>query len=457
MGRIRRAYQALTERSSLAALDGLGYQRRPSGSTPSITQDTALRNSVWWAGLHLKSNVFSSFPIDVVKPGPDGLMYPVSNPGTLVQEPYPGVDITEWLYSTEMDLSRYGNSVGIIRARNQLQKPVLVEPAAMAATSVIMDGRRIKFWKIDGVHYSPEDIWHEKRHTIKGFALGLAPLAYAAWSLGLHASAEQFALDWFATGANPKGTLKNLQRDTIGPEEREAAKSEFRSDTANGDIFVHGRSWEWNPAQQDAIGAGFLAQQTATDQDVCRFVGVPASMVGVETATGNITYANVSQANLSWLIQEIGPSARRTERYWTKNALPSPWEMKLNTDALLRMDPSARADLMVKLKTAGLRVPSELRALDNLPPFTDEQLAELDQHATATGKAAGGGKGGEPSAAPAAGSAVKAQAEILQKAYLAVGVVITADEARAMVNDAGGHLTIPSGPLKPEAPAPVPF
>jgi HK97 family phage portal protein len=381
VGRIRKAYQALTERSSLGALDGIGYQRRTSGSTPSITQETALRNSVWWACLHLKSNVFSSFPVDVVKPGPDGLLYPISNPGTLVQEPYPGVDITEWLYSTEMDLGRYGNSAGIIRARNQHQKPVLVEPVSMASTSVIMDGRRIKSWKIDGVHYSPEDIWHEKRHTVKGFALGLAPLAYAAWSLGLHASAEQFAIDWFANGANPKGTLKNLQRTTIGAEEREAAKAEFRSDTANGDIFVHGVSWEWTPAQQDAIGAGFLAQQTATDQDVCRFGAVPASMVGVETATGNITYANVSQANLSWLIQEIGPSARRTERYWSKNALPAPWLMKLNTDALLRMDPTARADLMVKLRTANLRAPDELRALDNLAPFTPEQIAQMTQFA----------------------------------------------------------------------------
>jgi HK97 family phage portal protein len=457
VGRIRNAYRALTaERAgSLSDLEGLGYVRRgPSGSTPSVTQETALRNSVWWAGLHLKANVFSSFPLDVVKPGPDGLTYAVANPGPLVEEPYPGCDITEWMYSTEMDLSRYGNSAGIIRLRNANGKPVIVEPAPMAATTVIMNGRQIKQWKIDGIYYDPSDIWHEKRHTVSGFALGLSPLAYAAWSLGLYASAQQFALDWFATGANPKGTLKNTDRPTIPPAERKAVQDEFRASTAGGDIFVHGQTWEWTAAQQDSIGAGFLAQQTSTNQDVCRFVGVPASMVGVETATGNITYANVSQANLSWLIQEIGPSARRTERYWSKNAFPSPWQLKLNTDALLRMDPTTKADLMVKLKTAGLRVPSELRALDNLPPYTADQLAELDQHAGMSGKATGGKGSSGDAPAPTSADAAKAQAEILQKAYLAVGVVITADEARALANQAGGDLPIPSGPLKSE-PAPA--
>lgn len=383
MSRWSSAYRALIGKQDriggLSDLEGYGYERRPSGArrAPQITQATALRNSVWWACCHLRANVFSSFPLDVIKPGPDGLTYPVTNAGTLVDEPSPGVDITEFMYSSEMDLSRYGNSVGIIRLRNAFNLPVVVELADMGSVVAKMKGRSIDYWVIDNTRYEVGDIWHQKRHTIGGFALGLSPLAHAAWSMAIYKSAQEFALDWFATGANPKGSLQHTERATVPPEERQAVKDEFKDSTAGGDIFVHGRAWTWTPAQQDALSAGFLEQQTASNQDVCRYGDVPASMVGVETATGNITYANVTQANLQWLITSIGPQARRTERYWSKNALPKPWHLKLNTDALLRMDPMARADLMIKLKVANLRAPDELRALDNLAPFTDEQMAQI--------------------------------------------------------------------------------
>ena len=379
MGRVQDAYRALTGRAAtLTEFDGAGFRPRAAGtSSPSITQTTALRNSVWWACLHLRANVFSSFPLDVIKPGSNGLSYPVKNPGIMVTEPYPGMDITEFQYSTEMDLGRYGNSVGIIHQRNAFGLATMVELVSMGEVSAKMKGRQIDYWRIGNEKFDPSDIWHQKRHTLPGFALGLSPLASAAYSMALYASAQEFALDWFATGATPKGDLKHTERQTIPPEERAAVKAEFKQDTAGGDIFVHGKSWEWTPATQDAMSSGFLSQMSASERDVCRYAGTPASMVDVEVSTGNITYANVTMANLQWLITEIGPQARRSERYWSQHALPKPWQLKLNTDALLRMDPASRADLMVKLATAKLRAPDELRALDNLPPFTSEQIAQI--------------------------------------------------------------------------------
>jgi HK97 family phage portal protein len=379
VGRVQNAYRALTGRAStLTEFNGSGFRPRASGATsPSITQVTALRNSVWWACLHLKANVFSSFPLDVVADAGNGLTYPVANPGTMVDEPYPGMDITEFQYSTEMDLGRYGNSVGIIHQRNGFLKASQVELVSMAEVSVQMKGRQIDYWRIGNERFEPSNIWHQKRHTLPGFALGLSPLASAAYSMALYASAQEFALDWFATGATPKGDLQHLERSAIPAEERSAVKAEFKQDTAGGDIFVHGKSWKWTPSTQDAMSSGFLSQFSASERDICRYANVPASMVDVEVSTGNITYANVTMANLQWLITEIGPQARRSERYWSKNALPKPWHLKLNTDALLRMDPSTKADLMVKLSNAKLRAPDELRALDNLAPFTPEQIAQI--------------------------------------------------------------------------------
>jgi hypothetical protein len=53
--------------------------------------------------------------------------------------------------------------------------------------------------------------------------------------------------------------------------------------------------------------------------------------------------------------------------------------VKLNTDALLRMDPEARARTIGSQITNRTLAPSEARALENRPPFTEDQLAEFDR------------------------------------------------------------------------------
>lgn len=350
---------------------------RSSRSGANVNQDQALKNSVWWACLRLRASVESSFPVDVIRQGADGLDYSVKSPGVMVSEPYPGQDISEFLYSTRVDKDRYGNAVGIIRSRNAMQLPTSVELQDMKECRAVMVGQRIKQWRIAGKLYDPGEIWHERQWTMAGWDLGLSPLAYAASTMGIYQSTMDFAQDWFNNGAQPRGVLKNVKRDKIPPQTREDIKRQFKASTEGGDIFVSGAEWEWNPATTDATSAGFLAQQAATHRDVCRYLDVPASMIDVEITTGNVTYGSVNAFDLQFLALSMGPAVKRTETYWSRAALPRPWKFKLNTDALIRMDPQGKADLMLKLSNALLRTPDELRALDNLPPFTPAQLSEL--------------------------------------------------------------------------------
>jgi HK97 family phage portal protein len=377
VSRLADAWRALTRAADLGPLDAPNRSRRAGNGGPLVTQESALRNSVWWAGTMLRANLVSTFPVDVVRATPDGLLKPVANPGPLVSEPWPDQDITEFQFSTQMDKDRYGNAVGIIRERNALGKPTAVELQSMANVSATMDGGRVVEWRCGNSYYDPRDIWHEKQYTMAGFGLGLNPMQYASSQLGIYDSAQAWAADWFAGGAQPKGDLKNTEKSKLGAKEAQEARDKFRETTRGGDIFVHGVEWEWTPAETSAATSGFLEQQESSEQAICRFIGVPAMMVGVDAGTGNITYANVTQANLQFLIMHLQPSIVRTERYWSRKALPAPWQFKLNTDALLRLDPQGKADLMVKLNTQKLRTPTELRRLDNLGPYDDDQMSEL--------------------------------------------------------------------------------
>jgi hypothetical protein len=56
---------------------------------------------------------------------------------------------------------------------------------------------------------------------------------------------------------------------------------------------------------------------------------------------------------------------------------PMPRFVKLNTDALLRMDPASRATMQAaRIEMRTLTV-TEARALEDLPPLTSEQVAEF--------------------------------------------------------------------------------
>lgn len=381
MSRIGDAFRVLVggqqREASLGSLLGDESRiRRSSGVV--ITQETALKNSVWWAGLNLKANLVSTFPVDVVRDTGEGITTSVKNPGPLVSTPWPNVDITEFIYSTAMDKYRYGNAIGIIRERNSLGKPTAVELQMMNNCSAIMDGPAIVQWRCGREYYSPKDIWHEKQFTLPGLALGLSPMAYAAsGAMSITELAQQFAIDWFGNGAVPRGSLKNKNKAKLEPKLVQDAKTSFKNATRGGDIFVHGSEWEWVPAQTSAATAGFLAQKASSERDVARYAGVPAGMIDVEVASGNITYANVTQFNLRLLVNHLRPDVVRLQNYWSTNALPKPWKLRLNTDALLQMDPSAKADVLVKLANAKLRTPDEIRALDNLPPYTPDQVTQI--------------------------------------------------------------------------------
>jgi len=109
-------------------------------------------------------------------------------------------------------------------------------------------------------------------------------------------------------------------------------------------------------------------------QDVSRFFGVPADLIDAAIAGGpNITYANITQRNLQFLVMHLGPAVVRRENALSQ-LLPRPRFVKLNSDALLRMDPLTRAQMIQTQIQSRVLAPNEARALDNRKPFTPEQI-----------------------------------------------------------------------------------
>lgn len=352
--------------------------RRSAKPGRAVTEETAMHIGAVWACLRLRANLISSLPLDVFRRLPDGIQVEMPKPQVLM---YPGgvggVKIREFMYSTQVDLDRMGNCFGFIRARDGSGLPAVIELVGACEVTVIVRDAKLAAYRIRGVEYDPFEIWHEKQYTLAGLHVGLSPIMYAAWTLSEYSSIQQFATEWFDNGTLPSAVMKNTERH-VPPNVAEEAKNRYKATVANGDVFVIGNDWEFDLMKAEAAGSNWIAAKQYDTTDLARFFDCPADVIDAAVSGQSITYANLTQRNLQLLIMHIGPAVGRREDALS-DLLPKPRYVKLSTDALLRMDPEARAAMLGQMIRDRLLLPSEGRELDNRPPFDEAGYAEFDR------------------------------------------------------------------------------
>lgn len=358
-----------------SAADLIPPRQVQTAGAVAVTGDSAMRHSAVWACLRLRADLISTMPLDVYR-RVNNVQIEMPKPPVLVNPGGERVDICEWLYSSQVDLDRAGNTIGLITEVNGLGLPARIDLQPLSECSVLREKGKLRY-RIAGKLYDPPVVWHEKQYTVSGLDVGLSPVAYAAWSIGEYLSIQQFALDWFGGGAVPKARMRNTQQ-TVPPDVANAMKERYRASVSNGDIFVTGNDWELDFIQAQNQDASWIEGKRYGINDIARFFGCPGDLIDAAVSTGHITYASITQRNLQLLIMNIGPAVYRREKALSK-LLPQPRYLKLNTDALLRMDPEQRARTIKTQIDSRQLAPSEARELENRQPFTDEQLAEFDR------------------------------------------------------------------------------
>lgn len=340
-----------------------------------VSNDTALRASAVWACLRLRADLVSTMPVDAYR-SLDGVSVQVPKPPVLVNPGGERVGIQEWLYASQFDLDRAGNAFGLITARDGLGLPSRIELVGLGDVGVSVDRNGTITYRVRGEQKDPRDVWHERQFTIPGLAVGLSPVAYAAYSIGAYLSAQQFALEWFGNSAMPASVLKNTER-TVNPDNAAEVKRRYQAAVSPGGVFVTGKDWELNPMQAVASQNQYVELMQFGVPDIARFFGVPSDLVDAAAAGSAITYANITQRNLQFLIMHLGPAVARREAALS-TLLPKPRYVKLNRSALLAMDPATRATTLKTQLDSRQITPSEARALEDRPPLTPADIAEFD-------------------------------------------------------------------------------
>jgi HK97 family phage portal protein len=342
--------------------------------TVAITNESALRHSAVWACLRLRANLVSTMPVDLYRRVGSQLVE-LPKPPVLVNPGGERVDMGEWLYSTQFDLDRAGNVLGLITARDARGLPARIDLVALGDwTYQVKDGKE-KF-RVGSESYDPSEVWHEKQYTVAGLPLGLSPVAYAAWSIGEYLSIQDFALDWFGNSTVPAAQLKNTGK-VLTALEAAKHKERFQASVQSGQPWVTGSDWEYNPLTQANQSTEWIQAKEFGIADIARFFDCPGDLIDAATSGSSITYANITQRNLQFLIMHLQPAVTRRENALTK-LTPNPQFVKLNAGALLRMDPATQATVIETRINSRTLTPSEGRAFYDQAPLTAAQKQEFD-------------------------------------------------------------------------------
>ena len=367
----------LFNRSSSAASEIIAERtgRRLGFGKSSVTRERSLRNSAVWGCLALRADLVSSSPVDVFR-RIDGVQVEQTKPPVFVKPGGKAWRFDEWVYATQWDLDSAGNTLGIILAVDGLGLPALLDPVNIDDVTFIGKGSTIKKVRVGRDVYNYDQVWHETQYRLAGSPVGLSPIAYAARAINNHLSAQEFAEEWFGNSTVPGGHLKNTSK-VLDKKQAARVKENFKATVQSGDVWVSGMDWEYSMLSAKASESQFLELMDATVVDVCRYLGVPGDMIDAPTKGSSITYANITQRNLQFLITKLGPAIQRREAAWSTGLLPQPRYAKLNTNALLRMDLKSRYDAYKIGVDARFLPPSRILDLENQPPLTPEEEAEF--------------------------------------------------------------------------------
>lgn len=368
------------KRSQVITVTGLARQFVAMfGSGTGITVQRACQNAAVWACVRVKTSTASGLPIDAVRKE-GARRVPVDPRPALLENPSAIVAPDVWRAQVFWSMFTDGNAFGRVTEMSARRLPQTIEtldPACVTERRV--DDTGIPHVRVDNGPLEPlfplGTVWHVPGEVVPaGTPFALSPVDYAAKSINTALAAEDFSHGFFADGGHPSGLIKS--DDELTEEQAKAIKAAFLSATqGNRAPAVFGTGLEYEQIQTDPKDSQFIDLLRFEVENACRFFAVPPSMIYAAVSGQNVTYANVSQADLHYLKHSMDTPLVRLEGALTP-CLPRPQFALINRGAFLRADSKARAEehqLRLATKT---RTVNEVRDLEDEPRFSDSKFDE---------------------------------------------------------------------------------
>lgn len=277
--------------------------------------------------------------------------------------------------------------VWIVRGRDG--RPVELLPLPPGACHPYIEPGSGKLWYIatnpntgEPYRLAPEDVLHYKGFSTNGVD-SLSLLAYAARTLAVAESRDEYERDFYANGARPSGILETgtdlsrIPSVTTGDGEQLSAKDVVRREwerihSGPGNamrVAVLDNGLKYTPISISNSDMQFIEAKAASVEDIARFTGVPLHML----SAGKQSYESNSANTLDYVKYTLQPCVVQYEEEDSRKLLTASerarglW-LPRNMMAELRGDSESRRDWYAKMREIGAMSVNEIRALEDMPP-----------------------------------------------------------------------------------------
>lgn len=380
-------------------LDSVGHWTqwygRESSSGVVVTSDKALTLSAVWACTRLVSQTVATLPIGVYERLEDGSRVPADRlPVTGLIRHRPNSDTTAVTFweSILVHAALHGN--GFAEKKRIAGRLVSLE---------LLDSSRLVWRKLQSGAYEfqytddlgkvrliPEgDVFHIPGFTMSG-RFGMSVIKYGSEVFGSALAGNQAASSTFKNGLHPTTYFK-MDR-VVDKSQRDAFRENMKSisgalNAGKSPLLEAGMDVGTVGINPD--DAQLLESRVFSIEEVCRWFGVPPSMIG-STDKASSWASSSEQLNLWFLQYGLRPWLKRIEQaIWSQLLTPAEqlrYYAEFNVEGLLRADTTSRTAFYSTALQNGWMSRNEVRRLENLPPVdggdiytAQSNLLPLDQ------------------------------------------------------------------------------
>jgi HK97 family phage portal protein len=215
-----------------------------------------------------------------------------------------------------------------------------------------------------------DQVFHVPGPSLDGVH-GLSPISYAASSIRLGLTYEQFGVNFFKNGANPSGAFKSpgeLSETAYNRLKDQLDKKYTGQQNAGHPMLLEG-GLEWIPYTVNPTDAQLLESKSFQIEDICRIYRVPQHLVNkLDRSTNN----NIEHQSLEFVVYTMLPIFKRHEEAINMQLLTPAqraqgYFIEAKMDGLMRGDSAARSAFYASGRQWGWLCVNDIRKLENLP------------------------------------------------------------------------------------------